>query len=535
MSALRMVAASLIAVVAIPAWAVDVPVTARIDEVKVYSEGASVTRRSQITIPAGTNRLVFTGLPASIDTDTLRIAVANRDVRLGAIEVERITDKEFVNAQEREMRERLQKLNDQVAALQDDIATAETQLKLIDSLATTPAGTGSKAAVDATALSSVLTTMSTSAAAARSKVREAKLRQREINKDIEKTNADLQKIATARKQTYEVRAFIESPAAVDAAVSVEYAMEDAEWSWVYEARLDTVAKRVTLSRQASVEQSSGEDWKNATLTLTTARPSEDAATPEVASLFLDLAEKEANRRRAAAPASDEMQEIVVTGTHQLHRAPVTIIQTDYLAEYRIPGRVTLDSDGEPRLYPVAEEQVDVTLRARIVPTASQSAFLEALFRYEGSAPIQGGELQLYRDGAFVGRASIESMLPGEDVHLPFGADERIQVVVRDEPKQSGDRGLVSKTRVDEHKQRFEITNYHSMPIALEVVDRIPVAQNKDIRVEALKGATDPTTRDLDGQSGVMLWQITAQPRQTATIRHYYSVRYPADQILSRHE
>jgi uncharacterized protein (TIGR02231 family) len=429
----------------------------------------------------------------------------------------------------------LESLVDQRTVIQDEIATAETQLKLLDSLATTPGGGTTKAAVDGANLSSVLNTMATSASAARSKVRDAKIRQRELEKDITKTNADLQKIATSRKQTYEVRASIEAPGALTPVVSIEYSTRDAGWRWVYEARLDTTAKRVTIGRQASVQQSSGENWQNATLTLTTAQPSQDAMTPQVASLFLDLQQEVRQdflaRRAVMAPAPAEAQEIVVTGSRQ----KAVVVSSEYLADYKIPGRIMLDSDGEPRLYPVAEEEVDVDLTARVVPSASRSAYLEALFTFNGDVPMQGGEVQLYRDGAFVGLAQMASLLPGAAARIPFGVDERIRVAVRDEPKQSGDKGIVSKQRIDEHKQRFEITNYHAIPLTIEVIDRVPIAQNKDVRIEVLKGATPASEEDLDGKSGVLLWRMLTQPKQTATVRHYYSVRYPADRELASRE
>ena len=171
-----------------------------------------------------------------------------------------------------------------------------------------------------------------------------------------------------------------------------------------------------------------------------------------------------------------------------------------------------------------------------MPAISRSAWLEALFRFEGDTPIQGGDLQLFRDGAFVGRAEMDAMLPGADVRLPFGVDERIRVVVRDEAKDSGERGVVSKQRVEEHRQRVEITNYHAIPIAVEIIDRILVSEDKGIRVEALKGASEPAIKEVDGRAGVMMWKVQAQPRQPATIRHYYAVRYPADrELVSRHE
>jgi len=527
--------ASIALLTAAPAFAADLAVQAGIDSVKVYRQGATIARRTQVAIPAGTNRLIVRGLPATIDSDTLRIAIASSDVRLGGIEVEKVTDTEYVGKEERALRDRLDALAERRTALQDDIATAETQLKLLDSLASAPSGGNDKPAVDGANLGAVLTTMSNSAAMARSRIRAAKLSQRELDKEIAKVDADLRKIATARKATYEVRATLQAAAAVNAPLTLEYAIKDAGWHWVYEARLDTAAKRVTLARQASVAQNTGEDWSNAALTLTTAQPSEDVATPQVASLFVSLQEQELRRvagLSSVAPSSDRLQEVVVTGSRQ--RMPV--VATEYLAEYQVPGRVRLDADGEPHLYPVAEDQVGVELVARVMPALSRSAYLEALFRFEGEVPMQGGEMQLFRDGAFVGNASLDALLPGADVRLPFGADERIRVVVRDEAKGSGERGLMSRQRVDEHRQRFEITNYHAVPIALEVVDRLPVSEDKGVRIETLKGASEAAVKDLDGRAGILLWKVTAEPRQAATIRHYYAVRYPADrELVSRDE
>jgi uncharacterized protein (TIGR02231 family) len=515
------------------AAAADLAVDARIDAVKLYQEGATVARRAQVAIPSGEHRLIVRGLPATIDADTLRLALASADVRLGGIEVEKITDKEFVGAQERELRARLDALAERRTALQDEIATAETQLKLLDSLAAAPGGGSERPAVDAANLGAVLTTMSSSSATARARIRAARLSQRELDKDIAKLDADLKKIATARKATCEVRAVLHASAAVNVPLTVEYTIQDAGWHWVYEARLDTAAKRVTLARQASVAQNSGEDWSDATLTLTTARPAADVATPQVASLFLSLQEQELRRKlnMNAMPMAESpvaVEDVVVTGSR---RPRMPVVATDYLAEYQVPGRVRLDADGEPHLYPVAEDEVGVDLIARVMPAMSHSAYLEALFRFEGEVPMQGGEMQLFRDGAFVGNASLDSLLPGADVRLPFGADERIRVLVRDEAKESGERGLVSRQHVDEHRQRFEVTNYHSIPIAIEVVDRLPVSEDKGVRIETLKGASEPAVKDLDGRAGILLWKMIAQPRQAATIRHYYAVRYPADREL----
>ena len=62
-----------------------------------------------------------------------------------------------------------------------------------------------------------------------------------------------------------------------------------------------------------------------------------------------------------------------------------------------------------------------------------------------------------------------------------------------------------------------------------------MSKNEDVKVEVLKGATEPTTKDLDGKAGVYLWKFNAEPNKTVSIRHYYVVKYPKDRVLESTE
>ena len=171
----------------------------------------------------------------------------------------------------------------------------------------------------------------------------------------------------------------------------------------------------------------------------------------------------------------------------------------------------------------------------MVPSASRAAHLEAVFKYQEQLPIEAGQLQLYRDGDYVGAADIPAFLPGAEVRMPFGSDERIRIAIRDEQAQSGQRGLINKQTIKETRQRFDVTSYHPTPISVEIVDRIPVSRNSDIHVEVLKGATEPSARDFEGKPGVFLWRLDAQPQKTISVRHYYSIQYPSGRQLEQSE
>jgi uncharacterized protein (TIGR02231 family) len=351
--------------------------------------------------------------------------------------------------------------------------------------------------------------------------------------------AELDKVRTAKKSSTELRATVFASAAVTTPISVEYRVNDAAWAWLYEARLDTQDESLSFARQASITQGTGEDWRNAQVTVTTAKPAADAGTPRVASLFLDLQDL-----AAYAASSGGAEEIIVTAArsrgfrggnvHEPEEAPRITAEsfaTEFVAEYRIPGRVSIGADRQARVYPVSDEQFEPRLLARAVLPAGPDARLEAAFHYDGELPIDAGRVQLYRDGAYIGAAALPLLLPGSDVRVPFGIDERIRIVVRDERTESGTRGIASRQAVDEQRRRYEITSYHAAALPIEIIDRIPVPTESGIDVKVLDGATPPTERNFDGKEGVYLWRFDGTPRQTQTIRHYYAVKYPSDREL----
>jgi uncharacterized protein (TIGR02231 family) len=544
MDSTRYLAASTLALLTFVAaqatQAADLAATLTIDQVTVYPQTAAVVRRGEVAVPAGSHRLIIRGLPDPVDPGSLRISAASRGVRLGGIEIEKIVATEFVSEAERALRRKLTELVDRRAEIHDEVPTAEQQLKLIDAVASAPVDRDAKLVIDGPSLSTTLSTISSGAAAARAKIRGATIALRDLDTQIEATKAELSKVATARRNTTEVRAVIEASAAVTVPVSLEYRVTDAGWEWLYEARLDTESKKMSLGRQAAIVQGSGEDWSDVEMTVTTAKPRTDAGTPAIQSLFLRLSDRPLTTHDAT------LQEVIVTGSRtrgsirsrnepEEEQAPLITAEelaTEFAAEYRMPGRVTITSNRQVRMYPVSEEEFDAQLVARAVLSAEILARLEATFTYERDVPIEAGRLQLYRDGSYIGMAALPLLLPGSDVRVPFGVDERIRINVRDERAQSGQRGLLNRQILSEHRRRYEITSYHATALPIEVVDRVPVPQESDIKVDVLEGATAPTVRNLDGKEGVYLWKLPGTPRKTESIRHFYSVRYPSDRVLS---
>jgi hypothetical protein len=75
---------------------------------------------------------------------------------------------------------------------------------------------------------------------------------------------------------------------------------------------------------------------------------------------------------------------------------------------------------------------------------------------------------------------------------------------------------------------IEATNRRPSPVALEIVERLPVARDTRITVELAPDTTPPTTTEHDGDQGVLAWQIELEPEATTTVTFAYAIRHPAD-------
>ena len=517
-------------------YADDLEVTAIIDNVTVFLAGAEVTRVGTVTVPAGEHRLIISDLPARIDPARLRLTLGNSDIRLGNLQLEELHEGNLVGIEEQRLQDELDDLLFDRQGIADEIESANTQLRLLDSLASGAVG-GQQASLSGSELTALLETMASSSNQARQVIRDANLRLRDTDRVIEQKRFELSQVATRQRSQQVVTATVEVDNPVSTEVSLTYPVNGASWTWLYEARLDTESRYLELQRKVSVTQTTGENWDNVEINITTARPNQNTQTPQLNSLLVDLYRPpiiSLDRARAAQSAADDNLNLVLEEAATfggIVKSSASVIASQYLVNFQIPGRVSIEANSQPQILPIDQRGIEVDLVTRVVPELDSSAYLEARFILEDTVPMQGGVMQLYRDGAFIGRRRVAGFLPQEEVSLPFGQDERVRVEIRAEQQESREGGTFRRSAVDDHRVRYELTSFHGQPIELEILARVPVSQNQAIEVEAGDEATPYDEENLEGNRGVVLWRRQAQPNQTIEIKHYYSVTYPRDDRL----
>ncbi|MCK1407036.1 mucoidy inhibitor MuiA family protein [Bradyrhizobium sp. 76] len=528
-------------------WAAELGATSAIDTVTVYPDGATVTRVIAVDLPSGDSTLVAKDFPLGLDTSSIRVeGEGGAKLTIGTIDA-RTPRAAAVNLPE--LDKRIEALTDQRADLQGAIDSANARRKFAEHFAeASPAGIGDKGEARPIAeWRAAFATVGEEIASADTAVRDATRKMREIDRQIAQLEVERKAKPPSK---LEVRMDIVAPAATKATLRVTYNVRNARWLPLYDARLDTGAKdrkpQLELVRRAEVTQSTGEDWSNVTLGVSTVRIGRGGSAPELNSLVAQypqvprpraLGSVSDSAMPAAAPMQQRKMETSAAKAADDIRERAEEQQAvaeigDFQATYKIPGRISLGAAEGAKSLRIASMTVAADLMVRAAPVMDPTAFLEASFKQTDDTSLLPGKVAIYRDGTFVGRGKLSASAKDDIVRLGFGADDKVRIERAVLKRNEGSAGLlVTTSKTDERSFKTTIRNGHDFPIKVAIEDQLPVSENEDILVEMLPATTPPTASNIRDRRGVLEWSFDAKPGEVKDINFAWRVRWPKDKSM----
>jgi uncharacterized protein (TIGR02231 family) len=530
------------ALAALPAAAADLEARSTIDSVIVYPDGAAVTRVIRADLPGGDSVLLARDFPPGLDPASLRVeGQGGAKLTIGAIDAR--PPRAERPPLSPDLENRIEALKDERGALDDKIEAADARKNFAQRFAhDAPAGLGEKGEARPLAeWRAAFAAVAEEVAAADADIRAAKVRQREIDRELARLDAE-RSANPPRKM--EVRIDLAAEAATSATFRVTYTVSGARWAPLYDARLDTGSRdrkpALELTRRAEIVQQSGEDWSDVALAASTVRTAKGGNAPELTSLLVRYAEPPRPVASAvpAAPALTRANKIVPGGYQnasvggdqvrvEADEREATVDTGGFQAVFRVSGRVSVATNEGAKSFRISTATIAPDLLVRSAPALDEAAWLEASFKQAEEAPLLPGRIALYRDGIFVGRGQMALTPKDETVRLGFGVDDKIKVARTLLRKNESQSGLISTTKTDEREFKITVRNGHDAPIRVTVEDQLPVSEVDEVKVETLPSITPPTERDTRNRRGVLAWSFTAAPGELHEIAFGWRVRWPA--------
>lgn len=525
------------------------PVDSRISSVTVYQDRAVVTRTATVQLDGGTAELVFANLPQSLNEQSLQVSgrgtaqASILDVSAKQTYVDYTPD-----ARVKELEDQLKALGKQMRGLDDRHNLLNSQAATLDRM---------EAALFALPTKDVPRPDLQQFTASLAYLSEQKEKITGDRATLDEQREELQnKVQTLQNQLNELRgaggkAFKTVTVRVAAAqagsldVSLSYTVPGASWVPSYDARVASSERAVQLDYFGIVRQSTGEDWKDVALTLSTARPSLGGAAPMLSVWQLDiynpiaLREQEMKakferRAQGAAPSAAVNMQTLTSNADTVALSPFEVSASFATASieagatsavFKIAVSSSIPSDNSPQKVPVTSASLKAVPEYLTVPKRQQAAFLTSKVVNSSEFPLLAGAMNVFLDGTFVATSGLRTVMSGEKFDLALGVDDGIAIKHKRVQKFTEDTGLTNSGKRITYEYLLTVQNNKRTTERVIVADQVPLSRNEQIVVKLLS----PDAREVKPtDEGTLKWTLDLKPGEKRELTVKFTVEHDND-------
>ncbi|MBK8672498.1 MAG: mucoidy inhibitor MuiA family protein [Bacteroidetes bacterium] len=259
-------------------------VDSKIKNVTVFLSGAQISRTATTPLSKGRNELLFKGISPNIDKESIQLSGEGKFTIVSVAHQYNFLEETNSKEQVKQLMEQSKKYKEQIEDLtiQIDVFKAEEQM-LVKNQEIGGSNTGVKAS-----------DLKESVDFQRLRMTEVKSKILENNRAITKINLEhnkvLKQINELQAKRYdplsEIVVVVEAFDATKAEFDLSYFVSSAGWTPSYDLKVEQLNQPINLKYKASVFQSTGEDWNNIKLTLSTGDPQLGGEKPTISSWYL---------------------------------------------------------------------------------------------------------------------------------------------------------------------------------------------------------------------------------------------------------
>ena len=515
----------------------------KITSVVVYPDRALVTRSAALDLSEGDHEVIFKNLPPNMNTDSLRAkGKGTASIRILSLESKRVILDRPHQERVAELRDKIQEINDKLTEVKTRNGNLTAELKLVRAIGVYSGEQFSKEFITrqpgVDEWNAMLKFQNEHLGRINSEIDQVKIQKRELETELDKLNRQMAEIKGRRERTgQEVKVLLSALSPGKFNLSVSSVMQGASWHPIYDARAHLKTGKVEIAYIGNVRQNTGEDWTGVDIALSTARPAIGAKMPELRPWIIRPMPT-ARRDRFPSKSMDETAYLGMEPKAKMAPAPpmeeaeqmvATLVQHETSIQFAIPRKMDVPADNAFHRMTILSKKLPAQFSYNTTPRLSPFAFLSAKITNKTDAPWLPGKVSVFVDGDFIGTSQIEPIAKNEEMTLDLGIDEGIKVE-REILTRLADETFILGKKKRAFKDRITIENHKPREVELTVIDHIPVAGHKDIKITEVKFSKKPTEKDED--KGITKWKLKLAPAGKKEITIEFIVTHPKDMVVS---
>ena len=198
------------------------------------------------------------------------------------------------------------------------------------------------------------------------------------------------------------------------------------------------------------------------------------------------------------------------------------------------GLVEIPSDGVAHRVSLGVAQAAPRLRLRTVPREAHDVFREAELKNPFDAPLLAGPVDVYVEGSLLSTTANDRIDKGGTLTVGMGVEDRVRVA-RNARADETSAGVFGGSTSVLHSIDIELSSSLGREVTVEVIDRLPVTDNKEI--EIVRGDETPASQEYAQAErgspvrGGRLWRVLLPASGKVRIDWTYRLTFAAKDEL----
>ncbi|MBO0323137.1 mucoidy inhibitor MuiA family protein [Muricauda sp. CAU 1633] len=195
--------------------------------------------------------------------------------------------------------------------------------------------------------------------------------------------------------------------------------------------------------------------------------------------------------------------------------------------FEIKKTYSIKSDGDITAIEINTFKMPASYEYFAAPVINENVFLTASFKDWEQHQLLPGEANIYFEGTYAGKTVLDPYTTKKEMVLSLGIDNNI-TVSRQQDRNFKSKSFTGSNRILDRTYNLEVKNNKNVAVTLKLMDRIPMSQDKEIKVD------DVVTNNAsyDDQKGLLTWSLALTPQESKKENFSFQVKYPRGRYIS---
>lgn len=514
--------------------------TAKVAKATLYLNSAELTHTATVTVQKGTNEIVVKNIANQLDENSVRVA-SNKPITILSAGFSNSYYSEYEIDENSTVLKKVQDSIDLVSkklnGVTNTISANQQTIVLLDKNQTVG---GENSGINALEYAKVVDYYRQKRIDLSNQIYDLQQEQTKLGNILKRLRNQLtfQEGEEDKESNGKVVLQVMSDVAQTISFEISYITNQAYWAPFYELEAINVDKPLHLTSKGKVIQTTGVDWKQVRLTLSSTQPNPNNEIPYFSQWLLSFsnyhtgysAPPPANAAVTYSAKKAEMQAKEDAGSQYNMEQTIADYTTTDVRQLSVNYVISIPYDiyanGKPHTVTFAEQNVPASYNYYAAPKLNKDAYLIANVHDYSQYNLLPGEANITFEGKFVGKTFLNPSTTNDTLQIALGVDPNV-VIKREKVAEKSGNKVLSGNREATFTFDISVRNNKTASINLTLKDQFPISKDKEVIVEL----SENSNATLNDEVGTFTWELRVKPQETKKVRFGYKVKYPKDKTI----